>query len=90
MREAPVLLGLFDRIFTIDVRQSEAIRQLGAIPARIEVTGKLTRVQSPPPCVEYEREALVSALQTRPVWLAACPAAPEIDAAIRPLFSVSA
>lgn len=77
------LLGLFDRIFAIDVRQSEAIRMLGAIPARIEVTGPLTRVHSPPTCVEYEREAMVAALQTRPVWLAACPAAPEIDAILR-------
>ena len=38
--------------------------------------GPLARIHPPPPCVEYEREALVSALQTRPVWLAACPAAP--------------
>ncbi|MFD0982073.1 3-deoxy-D-manno-octulosonic acid transferase [Tropicimonas aquimaris] len=77
------LLGLFDRIFATDSGQAEAIRSLGAIPARIEVTGPLTRIHSPPPCVEYEREALVSALQTRPVWLAACPAAPEIDAVLR-------
>ncbi|WP_068108606.1 3-deoxy-D-manno-octulosonic acid transferase [Tropicimonas marinistellae] len=76
------LLGLFDRILAPDVTHSESIRTLGAIPARIETTGPLTRVNQPPACIESEREDLAAKLHARPIWLVACPAPSEIDAVL--------
>ncbi len=66
-------LGLFQRVFALDPPEYEGIRALGAVPARVEVTGRLTRIAHPPYCLEAERAELATALRGRPVWLAACP-----------------
>ncbi|MDV7144680.1 glycosyltransferase N-terminal domain-containing protein [Tropicimonas sp. TH_r6] len=65
--------GLFQRVFALDPTEFEGIRGLGAVPARVEVTGRLTRIAHPPFCLEAERADLAEALRGRPVWLAACP-----------------
>jgi 3-deoxy-D-manno-octulosonic-acid transferase len=77
------IFGLFDRILALDSRHSDGIRALGAIPARIEVTGPLERLHKPPHSLEAEREALAAQLQARPVWLAACPSEPEVGIVLR-------
>lgn len=77
------LLGLFQRIFAIDGSEFERIRALGAIPARMEVTGRLTAIADPPSCMESERAALAEAMRGRPVWLAACPDDSEIPAILK-------
>ncbi len=76
------LLGLFERILTVDAAESGAIRALGAIPARIETTGRLRPVAQPPTCIESERDTLASAIASRPVWLASCPTPAELDAVL--------
>lgn len=74
------LLGLFDRIFALDRPEFEALRALGAVPARVEVTGRLTALAHPPRCLETEREVLARAMQGRPAWLAVCPDEREMPA----------
>ncbi|SDI64107.1 3-deoxy-D-manno-octulosonic acid transferase [Aliiruegeria lutimaris] len=73
-------LGLFERIFVLDSHEFEGVRSLGAVPARVEITGRLTRIAHPPPCLEAERMALAEALRGRPSWLAAAPDPSEIPA----------
>ncbi|MFV0359556.1 3-deoxy-D-manno-octulosonic acid transferase [Tropicimonas sp.] len=74
------MLGLFERILALDVVEADRIRAIGSIPSRIETTGRLTQVANPPACVESERAALADALNTRPVWVAACPTPGEVPA----------
>ena len=74
------LLGFFDRIFALNAVEYETFRALGSLPARIEVSGALTRMSNPPGCLETERQALAEAIHGRPVWLAAFPHTSEIPA----------
>lgn len=75
-----LLLGFFDRVFALDATEMDAFRAIGPLPARIEISGPLTRISHPPGCLETERQALAEALAGRPVWLAACPDATEMSA----------
>lgn len=64
------LLGAFAHILVQHEAGARAFRRAGAAATRIEVTGPLCQAPGPLPHVAAEREALATALDVRPVWLA--------------------
>lgn len=71
------LLPSFRHVLTLDEPAARAFRKAGALPAQIEITGRMEEESAALPCLEAEREALARLLSTRPVWLAA--ALPEME-----------
>ncbi|MEM1129058.1 MAG: 3-deoxy-D-manno-octulosonic acid transferase [Pseudomonadota bacterium] len=65
------LLKRFTAIQAQDDTTAMALRRFGYPPERIAVTGTLKEGTPPPPCDEVERQSMTSALDGRPVWLAA-------------------
>ncbi len=76
------LMGRVQHVLAPDQTAATTARQLGADPARIEVTGPVTETLPPLPANEAERAALAQILRGRHVWLAACPTLPEAKAAL--------
>uniref|UniRef100_UPI001B6C2944 3-deoxy-D-manno-octulosonic acid transferase n=1 Tax=Amaricoccus sp. TaxID=1872485 RepID=UPI001B6C2944 len=68
---ARALLLRFDRILAQDDLAGEHLGELGADPARLEVTGSLKEGAAPLGHDEAERARIGRALAGRPVWLAA-------------------
>ncbi|MWB76734.1 3-deoxy-D-manno-octulosonic acid transferase [Pseudooceanicola sp. 216_PA32_1] len=76
------LLGQFDRIFAHSANAARRLQRLGALPARIEVTGPLQEGGVALPCDEALRAEIATTLAGRPVWLAAMVRLPELPTVI--------